>query len=79
MEVTNRTVGTLLRALISPQSNKAWGRLLPHAEFAYNRAPSRATRMSPFKVIYGTDPITPLDLTPRPLDQKLNADAGQRV
>ena len=64
-EVTNRTLGTLLRALIKPHV-KAWDLLLPHAEFAYNRAPSKATGLSPFKVVYGVDPLSPNDLTPRP-------------
>jgi len=45
-EVTNRTLGTLLRALIKLQS-EAWDLLLPHAEFAYNKAPSKATGVSP--------------------------------
>jgi len=35
--------------------------------------------VSPFKVVYATHPITPLDLTPRPLDQKPSADADHRV
>jgi len=77
-EVTNRTLGTVLRALIKPPA-KAWDLLLPHAKFAYNKAPSTATRLSPFKVVYGLDPLSPLDLTPRPLDQKLSADAAPRV
>jgi len=77
-EVTNRTLGTLLRALIQPHA-KAWDLLLPHAEFAYNKAPSKATGLSPFKVVYGIDPLGPLDLTPRPLDQKPSADAAARV
>jgi len=53
--------------------------LLPHAEFAYGRAPSKATSLSPFKVVYGLDPLGPLDLTSRPLDQKPSADAASRV
>ena len=77
--MTNRTLGTLLRALISPQSKKAWDLLLPHPEFAHNRAPSRATGVSASKVVYRTDPITPLDPTPRPRDQKPSANAYQRV
>ena len=77
-EVTNRTLGTLLRALIKPHA-KAWDLLLPHAEFAYNRAPSKATGLSPFKVVYGIDPLSPNDLTPRPQDQKPHVDATQRV
>jgi len=39
-EVTNQTLGTLLRALIKLKS-KAWDLLLPHAEFAYNKAPAK--------------------------------------
>ena len=64
-EVTNRTLGTLLRALVEPHA-KAWDLLLLHAEFTYNRAPSKATGLSPFKVVYGIDPLSPNDLTPRP-------------
>jgi len=78
-EVTNQTLGIVLRALISPQSKKAWDLLSPHAEFTYNRASSRATSISPFNVVCGTDPITPLDLTPHLLDQKPSANAKSRV
>lgn len=77
-EVTNRTIGTLLRALIKPHA-KAWDLLLPHVEFAYSRAQSNAIGLSPFKVVYGIDPLSPLDLIPRPLDQKPCADAATRV
>ena len=69
---------TLLRVLIKHQA-KAWDLLLPHAEFAYNKSPSKATGLSPFKVVYGTDPLSPLDLIPRPLDQKPSADVAARV
>jgi len=77
-EVINQTVGTLRRALIKPQA-KAWDMLLPHAEFAYYRAPSKAIVLSPFKMVYEIDSISPLDLTPRPLDQKPCADTATRV
>ena len=62
-KVTNRTIGTLLRALIKPHA-KAWQLLFPYDKFAYNIAPSKATGLSPFKVVYGIDPLSPLDLTP---------------
>ena len=68
-EVTNRSLGTLLRVLLKPQS-RAWDVLLPHAEFAYNEAPNWTTGISLFKVVYGIDPLGPLDLVPRPLDQR---------
>ena len=64
--------------MIKPHG-KAWDLLLPHAKFAYNKAPSKATGLSPFKVLYGIDPVCPLDLTPWLLDQKHSVDAITRV
>jgi len=60
-EVTNQTLSTLLRVLIKLES-RACDLLLPNLEFAYNKAPNRATRISPFKVVYGIDLIDPLYL-----------------
>ena len=77
-EVINRTLGTLLRALIKSIS-KAWDLLLPHAEFAYNMAPSRTTGLSLFKVVYGVEPLSPISLVLRPLDNKPSPDASKRV
>ena len=51
-EVTNRTLGNLLRCLV--QDNIAtWDELLPRAEFAYNASEHRATGFSPFQVTTG--------------------------
>ena len=62
-EVVNRTLGTLLRAIL--QTNlKRWEECLPFIEFAYIRSVHTATRMSPFEVVYGRNPHTPLDITP---------------
>ncbi|XP_056695519.1 uncharacterized protein [Spinacia oleracea] len=65
-EVTNRTLGTLLRGLVS-KTQKDWDVKLAHAEFAYNRSPTYATGHSPFEVVYGINPYLPLDLIPLPL------------
>ena len=77
-EVTNQTLCTLLRAFIKPHA-KIWDLLLPLIEFAYNKALSKATSHFPFKMVYGIDPLSPIDLTPQPLDQKPSANAGARV
>ena len=77
-EITNRTLGTLLKALINPHT-KAWDLLLPHVEFAYNKTPSRATGLSSFKVAYGIDPLGRLDLIPWSFDQNPHPDAAARV
>ena len=41
-----------------------WDVKLAHTEFAYNRAPSYTTSHSPFKVCYGLNALTPIDLIP---------------
>ena len=64
-EVVNRTLGTLLRTVLR-KNLKTWEACLPHVEFAYNRAVHSTTNCSPFEVIYGFNPLTPLDLLPMP-------------
>ncbi|XP_057811643.1 uncharacterized protein LOC131025875, partial [Salvia miltiorrhiza] len=64
-EVVNRTLSTLLRAIIK-KNIKSWEDCLPHVEFAYNRSVHSATQFSPFEIVYGFNPLTPLDLSPLP-------------
>ncbi|XP_042377669.1 uncharacterized protein LOC121970764, partial [Zingiber officinale] len=66
-EVVNRTLSTLLRAIIK-KNIKSWEECLPHVEFAYNRAVHSTTQFSPFEIVYGFNPLTPLDLLPLPGD-----------
>jgi len=77
-EVTNRNLGTLLRVLVK-KNIKAWDELLPHAEFAFNQAPSKATHLSPFQVVYGYNLKTPLDHTPIPIPSKFSWEAEKRA
>ena len=64
-EVVNRTLGTFLRTVLR-NNLKTWEACLPHVEFAYNRAVHSTTNCSPFEVVYGFNPLTPLDLLPMP-------------
>jgi len=77
-EVTNQTLGTLLRVLVR-KNIKAWDELLPYAEFAFNRAPCKSTHLSPFQLVYGYNPKTPLDLTPIPTTSKFSWEAEKRA
>jgi len=77
-EVTNRTLTTLLRGMVS-KSLRDWDTKLPHAELAYNRTPSYATSNSPFGVCYGLNPLTALDLIPIPQESKVSFEAEERA
>ena len=76
-EVTNRTLGTLLRGLVS-KTQKDWDARLSHAKFAYNRVISSTTRRSPFEVVYGVNPYMPIDLIPMPKEE-IHTDAQKRL
>nr|GEW76399.1 reverse transcriptase [Tanacetum cinerariifolium] len=64
-----------LRALIT-RNLKQWEELLPQAEFAYNLAPSKTTGLSPFMVVYGMNPHTPLDLAVIDTTTKFSKEAS---
>ncbi|GJT63130.1 RNA-directed DNA polymerase [Tanacetum coccineum] len=53
-----------------------WEELLLRAEFAYNRAPNKTTGLSPFKVVYGLNPSTPLDLVVLDTTSKFSKEAS---
>jgi len=61
IEVVNRTLGTLLRTVLK-KNLKSWEACLPHVEFAYNRVVHSTTYYSPFEIVYGFNPLTPLDM-----------------
>jgi len=77
-EVVNRTLGTLLRVLVKKNA-KAWDVLLAHMEFAYNWSPNRTTKETPFKIIYGEDPISPIDPTSLPPKERMSIKANKWV
>jgi len=77
-KVTNRTLGTLLAALINSNAN-VWDLLFPHAKFAYNKAPNKTTGISPFQTVHGINPVSPLDLMPRAADENPSVAASKRV
>ena len=48
------------------RNHKSWDEYLPHIEFAYNRVVHKTTKISPFEVMSGFNPLSPLDLIPPP-------------
>jgi hypothetical protein len=77
-EVVNRTLSQLLHAII--QNNlKSWEECLPFVEFAYNRTVHSTTGFSPFEIIYGFNPLTPMDLIPLPFEGKVSLDGEKKA
>jgi transposase InsO family protein len=65
-EVVNRSLGNLLRALINDKPI-SWTQIIAQAEFAFNKSVNRSTGFSPFTVLYGFNPCSPVDLAPIPI------------
>lgn len=63
--MTNRSLGNLLRCLVADHIT-SWDLALPQAKFAFNNSVNRSTGCTPFEVVYGFRPHTPLDLNPLP-------------
>lgn len=77
-EVTNRSLGNLLRSLVG-DNPKQWDLVLPQAEFTYNWSNHSSNGRSPFFVVYGRNPFTPLDLAPCPELQHFSADGDEQA
>jgi hypothetical protein len=62
-KVVNRTLSQLLRAIIQ-KNLKSWEECLPFVKFAYNRTVHSTPGFSPFEIVYGFNPLTPMHLIP---------------
>jgi hypothetical protein len=78
IKVVNRTLIQLLRAIIQ-KNLKNWEDCLTFIEFAYNRSVHSTTDYSPFEIVYGFNPLTPLDLIPLPVDERISLNGNQKA
>ncbi|OMO50156.1 Integrase, catalytic core [Corchorus capsularis] len=58
---------------------KTWEDCLPHVEFAYNRSIHSTIGYSPFEIVYGFNPLTPLDLLSLPLSVQVDMDGKRKA
>ena len=77
-EFTNRSLGNLLRSYVG-KNVKQWDLILPQIEVSYNRSMHRNVGKSPFEVVYGLQPIGPMELAPHPTIQQFSEDAEVRA
>jgi hypothetical protein len=75
-EVTNRSLGNMLRALVG-DNPKGWESILPLAEFAFNCSLNRSSQHTPFEVMYGTNPPSVLDLVQLPMPKRMHPKAEE--
>lgn len=62
-ERVNRVVEDYLRCFVLPDQSD-WDTHLAMAEFAINNAYHESTQSTPFRLVYGVDPLTPLAFMP---------------
>ena len=74
----NRTLSTFLRTIIQ-KNLKNWGDCLPFLEFAYNQSVHSTTKFSLFEIVYGFNPLTPLDLLPLPVNEVTSLDGQKKA
>ena len=58
---------------------RRWEECLSFIEFAYNQAIHSTTKLSPFEVVYGRNPLTPLDLAPQPTNIQEDFEGRSRA
>ena len=58
---------------------KSWEECLQFIEFAYNRTVYSTTGFSPFEIVYGFNPLTPLDLLPLPMAEGNSLDGKNKT
>ncbi|KAA3477712.1 Transposon Ty3-I Gag-Pol polyprotein [Gossypium australe] len=76
-KVVNRTLSTLLRAIIQ-RNLKTWEDCLPHVEFSNNHTVHSTTKFSPFEVVYCFNPLMPLVLLSLPFNEIVNLDGKKK-
>ena len=77
-EVVNRTLSTLLSTIIQ-KNLKNWKDCLPFIEFAYSRYVHSTTNFLPFEIVYGFNPLIPLDLLPLPINEMTSMDGQKKT
>jgi hypothetical protein len=74
----NRILSQLLCVVIQ-KNLKSWEECLLFVEFAYNRIVHSTTDFSPFEIVYGFNSLTPMNLIPLSLEERVSLDNKKKV
>jgi len=74
-EVVNKTLTQLLHVVIQ-KNLKNWEDCLSFIEFAYNHSVHSTTGFSPFKIMYGFNPLTLMDLILILVNERVSLDGN---
>ncbi|KAH0661533.1 hypothetical protein KY284_026464 [Solanum tuberosum] len=75
---SKRTLGNILRAVLKGKLT-SWEDYLLIVEFSYNRTFHSSTGKTPFEIVYGFNPLIPLDLLPLPTNDFANRDGKKKA
>ena len=65
--------------VIIQKNLRQWEKCLPHIEFSYNRFVHATSLFSPFEVVYGFNPLTPMEILPLPTSEHANLDGKEQA
>jgi hypothetical protein len=77
-EVVNMTLIQLSRLIIQ-KNLKNLEDCFSFIEFSYNHIVHSTTDYSPFEIVYGFNPLTPLDLIPLPIDERASLNSNKKA
>jgi hypothetical protein len=62
VEKANTLIFTAIKKILESQSKGKWADELPRVVWSHNTSICRATKFTPFKLLYGEEPITPEEI-----------------
>jgi hypothetical protein len=62
VEKANTLIFTAIKKILENQSKGKWAEDLPTTVWSHNTFICRATKFTPFKVLYGEEPVTPEEI-----------------
>jgi hypothetical protein len=75
-KVVNRRTLTQLLHVVILTNLKNWEDWLSFIEFAYNHNVHSIAEFSTFEIVYGLNPLTPMDLIALPVDKRVSLDGN---